>query len=116
MKYKYLLKGVENKDGNPYFIKDFYPNEENERRRKEKQIFDSNEGASAENQVEMEMWRGRLYVEGEKYCEMLQPPDPQDMLELCWQNERNHEHRYYSERGTNTERRKHFPRIYCPNT
>ena len=82
MKYKYLLKGVKNQNGKEYYINDFYPTEENERRKKHKQLFQQNQEMPDDTRANMELYRGKLYVEGEAYKETVRVPDPQDMLDL----------------------------------
>ena len=81
LKNKMSLKGLVNKEGIPFYVNDHVSAEINEKRTRERQIFQDNKRNTA-NQLEMSFFRGGLKIQNEVYKSKVSAPSPSDILDL----------------------------------
>ena len=79
MQAKKLLKGIENKDGKPFYIQDHQPTSIMEKRKRERKIVEENEKKEKELRVNMQMTKGKLVVQGQVYKQKVHVPTPREM-------------------------------------
>ena len=83
IKFKSLLKDFRNDDNRPYFINEFYGPFQNEKRRRNRQIFKENEtNQDEEDKANMQLKGDKLIVEGNLHANKITPPDPQQLMDL----------------------------------
>lgn len=74
------LKGQRNAHGGGYFVSDHLPEEYNENRRRQNELFAENKKKDPAKKVNMSIKRGRLLIDDQEYEKKIQPPKPRDIL------------------------------------
>lgn len=74
------LKGKVNENGKPYFISDHLPEEKNEERKRINELYSENKKKPTSHKLEMNISRGRLIINEEKYEKAVQAPAAKDLL------------------------------------
>ena len=78
MNHKQLLKGLKNEDGKSYYLNDYYPPDQKELRKKNKEIFEANE--NSENKKSMELKGSVLKIDDLQYSDKIKSPSAKDIL------------------------------------
>ena len=78
--FKSYLKGLKNRDGKPLFINEYVPAAIQERRKRDRDIFDINN--SLETPVEVKYHKGWLTIRGEGYEQKIKPPTPREIVNI----------------------------------
>ena len=81
MSFKSLLKGLKNEDGKPFYMNEYYGPAQNEERRRNRVLLKENEG-NEHSEVTMELKNGKLLIDGTPFSNKIQPPDPQQIVDL----------------------------------
>ena len=79
---KSRLNKFVNQHKKPFYINEYYPAETNERRKTERQLYKRNEERPDQYKAEMTIEAGRLKVAGAPYIAKIQPPNPQQLLDI----------------------------------
>ena len=81
---KVLLKGLTNRDDRPIFINDYYPAQQNQQRKYEKQLVYDNSVRPEKDQTQMDFRKGKLYVKNLPLHQArpVKTPGPTDLLDL----------------------------------
>ena len=84
MNKKSMLKDVRNKDNKKIFINDYWPSETNEKRKRERDVYTSNEGKPAEYRQEMTFKNGNLLVNSKplKEVQPIHTPNTIEILDM----------------------------------
>ena len=81
LKNKTKLKDVVNENGKKFYVSDYLTPEINEKRIRQRQIYQDNKRNTA-SQVEMAFFRGGLKIQNETYKSKVVVPEPADILNL----------------------------------
>ena len=82
IKFKPLLKEFRNEDDKPYFINEYYGQQQNAVRQRNRQIFKQNEERQDTDKPAMELKGTKLLINGAQYVNKIEPPNPQRLLDL----------------------------------
>ena len=84
MKYKNLLKGIKNEDNKPYFVNEYLPAANQEKKRRERDIIQTNKEKENNDpdKVEIVYGKGGIIIQGEVYKKRVTVPLPSDLIDL----------------------------------
>ena len=78
--FKSYLKDIANEDGKPMYISDYIPASVIEKRKRDKDIFATND--ALENPLEIGYTRGRLVIAGSPFKQRVETPSPADLVDI----------------------------------
>ena len=82
MSAKGYLKGLTNKDGNPFYINDYQPAAVQDKKRRERDVAMANDRKEAESKVEIKFTGSAMYLQNEMYVKKVTPPKPSELIQL----------------------------------
>ena len=79
---KSKLKGMENEQGKPFYIRQYNTQQQQEKKRRGQMIADQVTQLDSAQQVEVSTFRNKTYVGEEEYVKKITPPDPTKVLRM----------------------------------
>ena len=76
------LKGSKNCFDQPYYINEYFPLSQSERKRREREILKLNDQKEEKDREDIEFKAGKMYIEGKEIQQQVREPQPDDILNL----------------------------------